>query len=499
MTNQPESARLDPIAATPAQQALWQRLQAYRFGDDDAALAAFVGRVAKQAHCSVTQAQRMVEEYRRFCFLACTGTQDVTPSPLIDQVWHTHLTDTRAYWQQFCPQVLQTTLHHQPGRAGADEDMRFQAQYRQTLERYRQHFGEPPAALWPAARQPPSASVSTPSPALDAEATLRAVRGGAGHDRWTRGIGTVMGWAAATLVVAAFGSNANTGVLSPLHWRGTHFLALFVVLIGLAWSAAALLRRWARGVGGASNQHLSDAAEVAYLSGGDARVADLYFAQLLATNAVFLERDEEAQGRVRLRRNAVATVPAALAPALQIAGNAEDPVVAWQALRALAEPVQQRVVAKGLWLDPRHALWVRGLSALPVAALWLLGACKIVIGLQGGYPIGYLLALMVLLSMVVLGFLLAPARRTLAGDQQIAVRRETVKPDAARGGADPSHVVALYGTAALLGTPWESYHTLRSPMSTTGDSSTTSCGGGGDSGGGDSGGGGCGGCGGGGD
>src|SRR5688572_8343231 len=91
--------------ADSEQQALWQRLLAYRFGADDDALPRFMRRVAKQAHCSPAQAAQAVGEYRRFCFLACTGADEATPSALIDQVWHAHLTDTREYWQRFCPQV----------------------------------------------------------------------------------------------------------------------------------------------------------------------------------------------------------------------------------------------------------------------------------------------------------------------------------------------------------------------------------------------------------
>ncbi|MCS3810439.1 TIGR04222 domain-containing membrane protein [Xanthomonas sp. 4461] len=487
----------EPMQATAAQQALWQRLQAYRFGGDADALPAFVRRVAKQARCSVGQAQQAVDEYRRFCFLACTDTRDVTPSPLVDQVWHTHLTDTREYWQQFCPQVLQTTLHHQPGRGGSDDAARFQAQYRQTLERYRTHFGPPPVQVWPAPSPQPAA---TPAQQHAAEASLRALRGEPMHAQRGARIGTVLVWAVATLVIGVVAGNGE--VASPLHWRGSSFLALFAVGIGLAWSASAWLRRRLRGSVHLRPVDAVDALELACLSGGAGRVADLLFARLLACDAVHLQRDEEAQARKWVRCDPSVAVPVALQPALQRVRDGEDPVLAWQSLRTLAAPVQQRLIDKGLLLDRRTALLVRGVSALPVAALWGLGACKLVIGLQGGYPVGYLLALMVLVSMLVLGFLLVPVRRSGAGDAHLRERRSTVRPDAARTGNDPGEAVALYGTVALVGTPWVSYHTLRAPTPGNTDSSGSSCGGGGDSGGGDSGGdggGGCGGCGGGGD
>lgn len=93
----------------------------------------------------------------------------------------------------------------------------------------------------------------------------------------------------------------------------------------------------------------------------------------------------------------------------------------------------------------------------------------------------------------------------LAGDARLQARRQAVRRDAARTGADPGEAVALYGTVALVGTPWASYHEIRAPNTHHHDSTGSSCGGGGDGGdggGGDSGGdggGGCGGCGGGGD
>jgi hypothetical protein len=34
------------------------------------------------------------------------STHIVTPSEQVDQVWHLHLTYTRSYWDEFCPNVL---------------------------------------------------------------------------------------------------------------------------------------------------------------------------------------------------------------------------------------------------------------------------------------------------------------------------------------------------------------------------------------------------------
>lgn len=417
MSNAPDSAQREPKRATPAQRALWQRLQGYRFGQDDAAFAAFVRRVAKQAQCSTVQAQALVEEYRRFCFLACTDAHDVTPSPLVDQVWHTHLTDTREYWQQFCPHVLQTTLHHQPGRGDAGEQARFQAQYRQTLDRYRTQFGEPPAPWWPAAR--PQRSTRDPLHGHTAEQTLQALRGAPQLSGPQRGAPyAVFAWAIIVVAVGMACRAANGGALSPLHWRGACFLPLFIALIGLAWSMAACLRRALRR--GRSAAAL-DASELAYLGGRADRVADLWFTELLVRNAVYLERDATEPARHWVRGHRQIAVPPALEPALEAVRTTEDPVLALRALRALAAPLEQRLIDKGLWLSRAQAWKVRLACAAPVALVWVLGLCKLVIGVQGNHPVGYLLCLMVLTTLLVLGFALVPVRRTLGGEDRKSV------------------------------------------------------------------------------
>ncbi|MGY4892163.1 UNVERIFIED_CONTAM: TIGR04222 domain-containing membrane protein [Xanthomonas axonopodis] len=498
MSNQPDFARREPRHATPAQRALWQRLQGYRFGQDEAAFAAFVRRVAKQAQCSTEQAQALVEEYRRFCFLACTDTVEVTPSPLVDQVWHTHLTDTRECWQQFCPHVLQTTLHHQPGRGDAGEEARFQAQYRQTLERYRTQFGEPPAQWWPVARPPQS--TLDPLHGHTAEQTLQALRGAPQSAGPQRGVPyALVAWAIIAVAVGMVCHSANGGALSPLHWRGVYFLPLFIALIGLAWSMAAWLRRVLRRGRTAA---AVDASELAYLGGGADRVADLWFTELLVRNAVYLERDATEPARRWVRCHRQIAVPPALEPALGAVRTTEDPVWALRALRALAAPLEQRLIDKGLWLSQAQARAVRLACTVPVALVWGLGLCKLVIGVQGNHPVGYLLCLMVLTTLLVLGFALVPVRRTLGGEARLATLRQTRRRDAARTGGDPGEAVALYGTAALIGTAWVDYHSLRAPHGHAGGSGSSCGGGGGDSGGdggSSDGGGGCGGCGGGGD
>ncbi len=133
---------------TPADHPVWNRLSRYIVGPEDAALP-FAERLARDNGWSRGEAERVIEEYKRFCFLAVTADHPVTPSDQVDQAWHLHLTYSRDYWERFCPEVLGRPLHHGPTAGGGDEQHRYFTQYAETLRSYERVFGSPPADLWP--------------------------------------------------------------------------------------------------------------------------------------------------------------------------------------------------------------------------------------------------------------------------------------------------------------------------------------------------------------
>lgn len=138
---------------TPDRAALWEAIRTFDIDGEPRALT-FAARLARENGWTVGFAERVVLEYKRFVFLAVTGTSQVTPSDQVDQAWHLHLTYTRSYWERFCAGVLPKPLHHEPTKGGADEGARFDAQYRATLSRYAEEFGAPPPAdVWPAPEQ----------------------------------------------------------------------------------------------------------------------------------------------------------------------------------------------------------------------------------------------------------------------------------------------------------------------------------------------------------
>ena len=129
---------------------LWLKLKDFAFDHQDALT--FTRRLARENNWSPAFARRVVDEYRRFLFLALRAGHPVTPSDEIDQAWHLHLVYTRSYWEELCRDILGRPLHHGPTRGGAAEDDRFEHQYAQTQASYAQWFGhEPPADIWPPA------------------------------------------------------------------------------------------------------------------------------------------------------------------------------------------------------------------------------------------------------------------------------------------------------------------------------------------------------------
>lgn len=132
--------------------ALWNDIEDFEFGLSEASLT-FADRLARENGWDVGFAGRVIDEYRRFCFLAMTAGHPVTPSEQVDQAWHLHLLYTENYWTEFCGEVLGRPFHHGPTRGGSREGSKFNDWYQMTLDSYRRVFGEaPPADIWPDAQ-----------------------------------------------------------------------------------------------------------------------------------------------------------------------------------------------------------------------------------------------------------------------------------------------------------------------------------------------------------
>jgi hypothetical protein len=148
MVNSKESTGGDIQTMTAEQAELYERIQAFSLNQPDAQLS-FSKRLARDNGWSLQYARQVIEEYKKFAFLAVVAGHPVTPSDQVDQAWHLHLTYTRSYWEEFCSQVLRTPLHHEPTLGGETENQKFDDWYSKTLESYERFFKtKPPVAVW---------------------------------------------------------------------------------------------------------------------------------------------------------------------------------------------------------------------------------------------------------------------------------------------------------------------------------------------------------------
>lgn len=477
---------MDPMDAalwSETEIALWHRLSAHAFEHPEQGLD-FTRRLAREQGWSIDQARAAINEYRRFCFLACVNGVEVTPSAQVDEVWHLHLIHSQDYWQRFCPEVLRMSLHHGPTRGGKLEAARHREQYSETLALYERWFGAPPAQWWPGTQQ-------------RFAARPRMIR----VDQQRHWVVARPHWrgaaAAAAMVVAGLGARQALALpTNPLDWDGGNFLQLYLLLIAVAIVGAIWLRRMSRDSGPARGARPGP-FELAYLAGGAERCTDAAIAQMLADGSL---KWDDAGKKLLSSSAALDQKPPLDAIARCVAADGDPAQVLQRSALALA-PLRKSLEASGLLLDDAAAWRARWYSTLPLLLVLGLGAAKLVVGISRAKPIGFLVVLTILLTLVSIGFLLTRPTRTRAGDQALAdARQQHGRALRAPRNQELGLAVALLGTAALSGTAYAAYHSVRTPpASSDGGSSSGSDGGSSDSGGGDSGGGGgCGGCGGGG-
>ena len=136
-----------------SQQELWGKIQNFN-PDDQASTFPFSKKLAKENNWSPSFTSKAIEEYKKFIFLCCISPTGASPSPIVDTVWHLHLTYTDNYWNQFCKKVLNKEMHHHPSKGGEEENNKHSDWYDATLKLYESVFEKkPPADIWPVSDQ----------------------------------------------------------------------------------------------------------------------------------------------------------------------------------------------------------------------------------------------------------------------------------------------------------------------------------------------------------
>jgi hypothetical protein len=120
-----------------------------KFGGVDAFTKAFADKIARKHDWKKQFALKAIHEYKKFIYIGIISDFSVTPSKVIDIVWHEHLLFTKAY-REFCDEIIHYNFEHHPELITLDEQTeQFAMQYVQTLQLYRYEFGyDAPVDIW---------------------------------------------------------------------------------------------------------------------------------------------------------------------------------------------------------------------------------------------------------------------------------------------------------------------------------------------------------------
>lgn len=428
----------------------------------------FERRLTKEQGWSPEFTRRVIGEYRRFLFLAATTKHAVSPSQAVDEVWHLHLLHTQEYWEHFCPNILQKTLHHNPARGTHEDALTHAEWYAQTIASYEHAFGAlPPRDIWPA-----------------------VYSGGSMQSRIRTAV-CALCLTIVALVISLFVWQEAAHAFTPseaLDLPGREFLSLYVTLFGgaagtsLIFLAAIFLLSQAEPNPG---MPVSD-TELGYLRAGNQGAALVCLAQLQAQGKVAIDH----AGKVTLTtQKSLVAEPAAAAVLENVAAGRTN--LRSGAFRAAAHGLREKLIGRGLLLgyyERRLAIMV---PIILMGSLEIFGIAKCVIGVQRHRPISYLSILLFFGFMAIVWIMLAAPRMTRAGRALLHKQRSEHERLGFAPKADEIPLAAaLFGATALGASVLGPYIRAQAPSTWAGGG----CGGGG-CGGGGCGGGGCGGCG----
>lgn len=126
----------------------WDEIAA-KFGGENPFTKAFADKLSRKLGWKKNFALRAIWEYKKFVYLGVVSDFSVTPSKIIDQVWHEHLLFSAGY-RKFCSETIQYNFDHNPELVSVDSQSdAFRSQYLYTIEAYEKEFGhKPPAEIW---------------------------------------------------------------------------------------------------------------------------------------------------------------------------------------------------------------------------------------------------------------------------------------------------------------------------------------------------------------
>ncbi|WP_343695710.1 hypothetical protein [Flavobacterium sp.] len=106
----------------------------------------FSTRLASENSWTIYFTKKAILEYKKFMYLAATSNEMVSPSEIVDIVWHQHLIFTNSY-SDLC-NILSKRIEHIPSTHNKAEKDKFHKAKEVTKNLYELNFGKQPEEIW---------------------------------------------------------------------------------------------------------------------------------------------------------------------------------------------------------------------------------------------------------------------------------------------------------------------------------------------------------------
>ncbi|SRR5260221_2678923 len=127
-------------------QELWKNILDFNLGSGPLSEYGFTTRLENENFWTINFAHDAIIEYKKFMYLAAISDSMVSPSEIVDIVWHQHLIFTQSY-EAFCT-VLKKKIVHIPSTHQNSDFAQFKLAKERTSALYNEDFGPQPAEFW---------------------------------------------------------------------------------------------------------------------------------------------------------------------------------------------------------------------------------------------------------------------------------------------------------------------------------------------------------------
>lgn len=124
---------------------LWEKIERFDF-DHPPSEYDFTLRLAHENYWTRNFTKQAILEYKKFMYLAAVSDMMVSPSEIVDTVWHQHLIFTKSY-SEFCT-ILGKQIQHIPSTHNKEDFQKFKLAKERTTKLYETHFGKQPESIW---------------------------------------------------------------------------------------------------------------------------------------------------------------------------------------------------------------------------------------------------------------------------------------------------------------------------------------------------------------